>query len=470
MTKLISAGIITRVPIDSSNVNLGQGAPKSKKAKTKKINEMQRVVDMIDECAAIKNKENWYLLTKEVNESICKEMNINKSMLNRTLKRNMSSIQCYNLDNKQLHAVRMLDLENTYISKYFNYDNREIEIVYDNKSGYINVTQFSSQFEVTFRMWRREFNGNDALKWLNKKFTVNSRKTKNTNEEEEDIGIAYRVENCKYEFAIGDYVHPEIFQMYACFVHPVLGLIISRLLSSLKISRSSYLKCKYEINSSGCKRKACFSNETTPNESDASESENSSPKSKKIKLQRESKKNTEKVEAMESSQAAEAMESSQADEAMESSQAAETMESSQEALQPINESTKNEDQFDCLDPATSEEMEKSTSLDLGEKDMSLIDNLSNKLVISKERRKSEEQLACLDRREENNKKRNDPTKVKKTALSNVNLNLAPNKNNVNPKLKEKKEIIYEDTQPLIDTSNDDLKPSGTAKKCKRPLF
>lgn len=244
MTKLVSEGKLAHVPVEVDIEN----RPK------KVVSAEMRIVNAVNK--KLKNNEHqyFYLITTEISSYICKELNISKLVLSRALRQNSYAFHSHDLKYKKLYAIRLLDLDNDYISTCLTFEDRNIELIYDRVSGYVNVTRFSSQFESAFSVWRREFNGNEAIKWLNEKYNVKSRMT-SVVDEETNYKIIYKVDDSVYDFGNGDYIHPEIFQMYASFVHPVLGLLVSRLFPSLKVSRTSYLRCKYEQKVKSVKRR-----------------------------------------------------------------------------------------------------------------------------------------------------------------------------------------------------------------------
>lgn len=229
--------------------------------------------------------EKSYILTADVRKEMQKSMLMNGGVLSRALNKPSSMYRCHEIGGTS-RVVQLYDESNEYVISVFEFKEDKFEVIHDKTSGYINISKFSEQFDVSFKTWRNDFGGNECIRWIDSQYTIED-KNKTT------IPAAYRVneEQTSYSEFRGYYVHPEALLAYASFVNPILGCIMSRHLTSLKIFRSKYLSCKYiKIKKEKIKEsRKRVSREQSSEEDAASESE--SPK--RAKRARKSKVNTD---------------------------------------------------------------------------------------------------------------------------------------------------------------------------------
>lgn len=196
-----------------------------------KINEASDIIKQkVETNLNLDDLNGHYLITPEVRSRLVEELHTSKAAIGRLLNRASSLYQSFDINHNRLRTFKLLPIDNKYINIKFNFEDKNYDLIYDKSTGYINISKFSSQFTVPFKLWRKEFNGNEAIKWLSDKYRIQT-------EESPSIGVIYEIEENGYS---GYYIHSELFLSYVVLVSPVLNLIMARLLQSLKICKTTF--------------------------------------------------------------------------------------------------------------------------------------------------------------------------------------------------------------------------------------
>lgn len=235
---MIADGQLMRIPFDAQPTARTGKLPV---ATTRILNRVKSTVPRM------RDRENQYIITHQNRCAISKKLSLTTNVITRALKRQCLSMQVFDISYKRMYTLRMLDAENTYMLRHFSYNGKLVDLIYDEQTGFINVSKFSRQFTVKFAFWRNELNGEEAIHDFMNRHQIECKIKQEDNEmsHRQYVDAVYTVDEnkSKYEFARGHYIHPELFMLYVSTVHPILCMHVQSALIKCKIMRVSYLKC-----------------------------------------------------------------------------------------------------------------------------------------------------------------------------------------------------------------------------------
>ena len=132
------------------------------------------------------DRQRSFILSADNRKEMQKSMSVNGGMLGRSLNRPSSMYRCHEIEGTASRVIQLYDESNEYVLSILEMKEDKYEVIHDKTSGYINVSKFSEQLDVSFKTWRKDMGGDACIEWIKSEYTIED-KSKST------IPVAYRV-------------------------------------------------------------------------------------------------------------------------------------------------------------------------------------------------------------------------------------------------------------------------------------